>query len=131
MNSWSISLQMTQQLVEAFAGLTGDYNLLHMDQEEARSYAYRQRVVHGMLPVSALVLLEPFRNQVMIKKIYGRFVYPVYLGDTVTIELKQEQKDKAIDGQRFSFNIKSFSLKEPVTYGEVVLGALTKDSSKP
>ena len=129
MNSWNVSFQVTEQLVDAFARLTGDYNSLHINEQYARFYSYRERVVHGMLPVSAFSLLEPFRSLV-IKKISGRFIYPVYLGDTVMLELTQEQEDdQTIEGQKFSFNVRTSSMREPVTYGEIILGPVSLKAS--
>ncbi len=125
--TWDVSFQVTEQMVDVFARLTGDFSSLHMDKQQARGHAYHQRVVHGMLPVSALLLLEPFHGPAVaaIKKISGRFMYPVYLGDTVTVELTKEPEDKGVvDGQRYVFSIRSSSIREPATYGAVTLSYL-------
>ncbi len=122
---WVLSFKATEELVDTFARTTGDFNNLHMNSQEARTSAYHQRLVHGMLPVSALGLLEPLTDpskEISIRQIAGRFIYPVYIGDTLTVELcKEPENNLAALQQRFTFNIYSSSMQQAVTFGTVVL----------
>ena len=40
---------VTESAVDSFAGLSGDYNPLHTDEESARQSPMKGRIAHGML----------------------------------------------------------------------------------
>lgn len=83
---------VTEADVVTFAGLSGDYNPLHTDEEYARGTAFRGRIAHGLL-VQAIA--SGLANQtavfdgtiVAIKEMQIGFLAPVHPGDTVHIEL--------------------------------------------
>lgn len=76
-----------------FAGLSGDYNRLHTDEEYSRRGFFGRRVAHGALTFSITTGLwyaaGLFRD---VKAFYGvdsmRFTKPVYIGDTLHCEVK-------------------------------------------
>lgn len=87
-NAISVTFTVTQEMVDAFAELSGDYNSMHMNPEVARKSRYRQRVVHGMLPFSFLQLLNRvFDAGVEFTKLNTRFRKPIFIGDTLTMEV--------------------------------------------
>lgn len=73
--------------VYAFAGITGDFNPVHVDQVAAEASRFGTRIAHGMLTASLI-------STVIGMKLPGpgciymsqslRFTAPVFLGDTVT-----------------------------------------------
>lgn len=46
--------EMTQQLVDSFADLTGDHNFIHVDPERARATPFGGTIAHGFLSLSLL-----------------------------------------------------------------------------
>ena len=70
----SFAKTITETDVYLFAGISGDFNPLHVDEEYARGTEFKKRIAHGGLAAS-LVALE----------ITQKFRSPVYFGDTVTI----------------------------------------------
>ena len=48
---------ITEDLVDKFAEITGDYNPLHTDQKYASTTQFKERVVHGMLIASFISTL--------------------------------------------------------------------------
>ena len=56
--TFSVQATISEEMVNAFAELTGDYNSLHMNEEIARKSRFRTRIVHGMLPFSLLALIK-------------------------------------------------------------------------
>ena len=46
--------QMTQQMVNDFADLTGDHNFIHVDVERARQTPFGGTIAHGFLSLSLL-----------------------------------------------------------------------------
>lgn len=73
--------------VYGFAGITGDFNPLHVDAQQAEKLPFGRRVAHGMLTAS-------FLSTVIAGRLPGpgtiymeqnvRFLKPVYPGDTIT-----------------------------------------------
>ena len=78
--------------VYLFAGITGDLDPNHVDEEYAKRTSLGHRVAHGALIVGYMSaastrILEDFeRPMVSVGYDRIRFIKPVYLGDTITIE---------------------------------------------
>jgi len=92
---------VTEADVANFAGVTGDINPLHMDEEYARKTRFGRRVPHGQLIfVLALGLAErviaPLLHESIIA-FYGvdkmRFIKPVFVGDTITLKRRVESAE--------------------------------------
>lgn len=87
--------------VAAFAGLTGDFNPLHMDEAYARQTRFGRRIVHGMLTAGLISTVLgtrlPGPGAVYLSQTL-KFLAPVYLGDTVTatVEVTAWRPDKRI-----------------------------------
>jgi acyl dehydratase len=84
---------ITEADVVAFAGLSGDFNVIHTDAEYAKSSVYGQRVVYGLLGLSIatglLDRLGTFSGSAiaMLGITDWRFTAPIFIGDTVHLEL--------------------------------------------
>ncbi|MCZ6598838.1 MAG: MaoC/PaaZ C-terminal domain-containing protein, partial [Planctomycetota bacterium] len=46
---WSSRRTVTEGEIAVFAGLSGDYTALHVDEEFAKKSPFRGRIAHGML----------------------------------------------------------------------------------
>jgi acyl dehydratase len=83
------SRTITEADVVLFAGLSGDYNRIHVDDEYSKKTYFGGRVAHGALTFAVTTGLwysaALFRDRV--KAFYGvdslRFTAPVHIGDTV------------------------------------------------
>ncbi len=80
---------ITETDIVNFAGLTGDYDPLHVDHEFAKSTPFGRPIAHGMLGLSLLTGLGshcPAANTLAFVAIRDwRFLLPVFVGDTVHI----------------------------------------------
>ena len=45
----SFSKTLTESDILSYAGLTGDFNPIHIDAEYARASMFKERIAHGML----------------------------------------------------------------------------------
>jgi acyl dehydratase len=110
----SAARTVTEADVVAFAGLSGDFNPIHTDAEFARNGAYGQRVVYGLLGLSIatglLDRLGVFSGSAiaMLGIDEWRFTAPVFIGDTVHLELtilavrrSASKKDRGVVQRRF------------------------------
>lgn len=121
--TWQAKLTIDEVLLDAFSRLTGDVNALHMDSTAARVFPYRQRVTHGMLPVSVLLLTGPLCSPgIILRKISGRFNHPVFIGDTITLDLALMNTETGTNTRTFSFTVLTSSVRGNATYGEITIG---------
>ncbi|MFT6906879.1 MAG: acyl dehydratase [Oleiphilaceae bacterium] len=97
----SISRLFTEQDVNDFARLSGDFNPIHIDPEFAKTTVFGQRIVHGVL-VSSLfsnLLAEkvPGKGSIYLGQTI-KFKKPVFFDQTVTakVEVINVREDKPV-----------------------------------
>ncbi|MEZ9465453.1 acyl dehydratase [Vibrio breoganii] len=85
--SVSYSQTVTDADVKQFAGLSGDHNPVHVDENFAASSRFKRRIAHGLISGSFFSALFgtklPGPGCVYVAQSFN-FKRPVYLGDTVT-----------------------------------------------
>ncbi len=89
---------LTQEDVQAFASLTGDFNPLHLDEEFAKKTLFQKPVVHGMLSaafISTMIgMLLPGGGALWMAQAI-EFLRPAFVGDTIHVVAKVKQKSLA------------------------------------
>ena len=86
--------EMTEDLVNRYAELSGDYSPVHVDEAAAARTRFGTRIAHGMLSagfLSAVIGMDlPGPGTVWVAQTL-RFKKPVKLGDSVTwrVEVKE------------------------------------------
>jgi len=80
---------VTEADVVGFAGLSGDFNALHMDHESARHGPFRKPVAHGLLGLaiaSGLTSHSPrVETMALLAIIEWKFLRPIACGDTIRV----------------------------------------------
>jgi acyl dehydratase len=96
----TISKTVSESDVYLFAGITGDLDPNHVDEEYCRKTSLGHRVAHGALIVgytsaASTRILEDF-DRPMVSAGYDRirFLKPVYFGDTLTIDYVIESVER-------------------------------------
>ncbi|HEY6875216.1 MAG TPA: MaoC/PaaZ C-terminal domain-containing protein [Candidatus Dormibacteraeota bacterium] len=98
--STRFSKTVSEADVYMFAGITGDLDPNHVDEEFCKRTSLGHRVAHGALIVGYMSaasskILEDFeRPMVSVGYDRIRFLRPVYLGDTITIEYVIDSVDR-------------------------------------
>jgi 3-hydroxybutyryl-CoA dehydratase len=89
---------VTESDIVTFAGLSGDYNQIHTDAVFSKETPFGQRVAHGLLVLSIASGLA-MRTGVLEGTVMAfreindwKFVKPVFIGDTVFVELEVMEK---------------------------------------
>lgn len=102
---FTASRTITESDVVTFAGLSGDFNPIHMDREFADNSPLKGRVAHGMLVKSIatglgnqLGIFEGTTIAVLSMTI--NYKGPVKFGDTIHLELKVIEKKETSKPQR-------------------------------
>ncbi|ARK26431.1 acyl dehydratase (plasmid) [Sporosarcina sp. P37] len=99
----SPSRTVTETDVVNFAGLSGDYNLLHMDKEYAKNTVFQERIAHGLLGLSigSGLFTRTELNRRMSKNLIAllgleswEFLAPIKISDTIHLEIEIVDKKK-------------------------------------
>ncbi|HLO33066.1 MAG TPA: MaoC family dehydratase [Anaerolineales bacterium] len=97
----SRTTSITDEMIHAFAKLTGDTNPVHLDDTYAAGTRFGRRIAHGMIAaglISAMLANDlPGPGTVYLSQTL-QFKAPVYPGDmiTTTVEVKSARPDKPI-----------------------------------
>ncbi len=94
----SMSKTVAESDIYTFAGITGDFNPVHVNEEFAKQTMFKGRIAHGMLSagfISAVIgTALPGANSIYMGQEL-RFLAPVKIGDTVTATVEVIEKIEA------------------------------------
>ena len=89
---------ITEHDVYGFAGITGDFNPAHVNQQDSEKKRFHQRIAHGVLSggliSAALGTRLPGEGCLYVSQ-FTKFVRPVKFGDTLTVRLELTEKIEA------------------------------------
>ena len=95
---------ITETDIVNFAGLSGDFNPIHVDHEFARSTLFRRPIAHGLLVwsiSSGLIVISPsMRTQAFTTVKEWHFREPVFVGDTIRVRSKVAEIEVRSRGRR-------------------------------
>jgi 3-hydroxybutyryl-CoA dehydratase len=95
---------ITQADIVNFAGVSGDFNPIHMDHEFAKTTLFRQPIAHGMLVWSistGLSVYAPLMRTIAFMSVKEwSFKEPVFIGDTIRTQAKVVAKEERSRGRR-------------------------------
>lgn len=76
--------RITEQDIEAFAGLTGDTNAIHLSDELAKRTVFKGRIAHGILSAGLIsAALSKFPGLIIYLSQNLRFMRPVRPGEMI------------------------------------------------
>lgn len=94
----SMAKTVSEYDIYTFAGVTGDFNPVHIDTEFAKNTMFKERIAHGMLSagfISAVLgTALPGANSIYMGQELA-FKAPVKIGDTVTATVEVIEKIEA------------------------------------
>lgn len=88
---------VTETDIVTFAGLSGDFNQIHIDEEYSKSTPFSARVAHGLLGLSmasGLVVQTGFMEGTIMafrEVNEWKFIKPIYIGDTIRVETEVKE----------------------------------------
>jgi len=86
-DKFSTTREITDELIRAFAELSGDHNQIHLDDEFAKRTRFGRRIAHGMLSgafISAVLGQEFRERRIVYLSQTMKFTAPAFIGDTIT-----------------------------------------------
>ena len=95
---------VTEADIVIFAGLSGDYNVLHTDAEHMKASIFGERIAHGLLGLGIQQGLasrgEPAAAHGHLSALKWKFKGPIKIGDTVHVLSRIAGKRDAPDAGR-------------------------------
>jgi acyl dehydratase len=83
----SVSKNVTDEVIRAFAEVSGDHNPLHLDEAFAATTRFGRRIAHGMLGASLISSVLgnelPGAGSIYLSQTL-KFRAPAFIGDTLT-----------------------------------------------
>lgn len=90
-----ITKTVSETDVYLYAGITGDFNPAHLNEEYARQSFFKERIAHGMLTaglISAVIGVKlPGPGTIYLKQ-QLTFLAPVHFNDTITAQVRVIEK---------------------------------------
>ncbi|HFE66402.1 MAG TPA: dehydratase, partial [Chloroflexi bacterium] len=82
---------ITEADIVTFAGLSGDFNLIHTNAEYAADFIFGKRVAHGLLVQSIATGLMVQSGVIdgtvlAFRELTAKFSLPVFIGETIHVE---------------------------------------------
>ena len=113
---------VTEADIVAFAGLSGDYNVLHTDAEYMKTSIFGERIAHGLLGLSiasglgSRAVPRSFAT-IAFLGLRWRFKGPIKIGDTIKVRMRVSDKKETSKPDRGIVTIQRSVLNQR---GEVV-----------
>lgn len=94
---------ITDADITLYAGLSGDFHRIHLDDEYARQTPFKKRLAHGSMLMGFMsacgtLLVDRFNQRTSLPNVSAgydrvRFIGPVLVGDTITTTSTVVRKD--------------------------------------
>lgn len=118
----SFTKTITEADIIIYAGLTGDFNPIHIDAEYAKTTRFGERIAHGTIALGLIApvvgMKLPGMGSILLHQ-EAKFTAPVKIGDTITAEAEVVEKieeNKSVKLKTRFYNQNNI---------EVILGTIT------
>ena len=95
---------VTETDIVIFAGLSGDYNILHTDAEFMKSSIFGERIAHGLLGLAIQAGLFTRATQAYATMAFAglrwKFKGPIKIGDTIRVRARVAAKKETAKADR-------------------------------
>ena len=109
-----IQFEVTEKDIEGYAGLSGDFNPIHLDREYAAAHGFAEKIAHGMLTMAKVwgMMANEFESVLFPAEYELTFQSPVYVGAQVELTIIEKENALIISGK---------SEGETVVKGKIIL----------
>lgn len=120
---------VTEADIVGFAGLSGDFNALHMDAEFAARTQHGKRIAHGLLVLaitsglaSRLPLMKLIEKAIIgLAGLECKWTRPAFIGDTLHVVVEITGKEPGRQPDRGTFTMKRSAVNQQ---GDTVMESL-------
>jgi 3-hydroxybutyryl-CoA dehydratase len=112
--TYTFSKTVGESDVYLFAGITGDLSPNHVNDEYMARTRYGKRIAHGVLSIGFMstcstMVIDAIGQRPAVSYGYDRirFVKPIFIGDTITVEYRIAERDDARGMTRADVSVKN------------------------
>lgn len=93
--------EVTEKDIEGYAGLSGDFNPIHLDRKFAAGHGFSDKIAHGMLTMAKVwgVIANELGSVLLPAEYQLTFQSPVYVGAQVELTFIEKENAIIITGQ--------------------------------
>ena len=110
---WGPEFEITQEIIQQFADLTGDHQWIHVDVERAKQGPFGAPIAHGLLTLALTTRVRPPADFVAVGQgntvNYGsdgfRFLVPVVAGSKIHARMRVLEVEAHAKGTRITMEI--------------------------
>ena len=126
--AWSVGEELkirtlppiTRLQIIKYAGASGDYNQIHLIDEEAHRAGLPGVIAHGMLTAAMLTSpFSPYLEHGYVRELRVRFLRPVFVGDELRVGGHVCEVEALEEGDLYSFEVYASREEEAVASGTV------------
>ena len=86
--------KLTSNMGRLYAGISGDYNPIHLYKSTAKIFGFKQPIIHGMYSHSRISAFLENKFEKPIKTISIAFKKPIYLPSEVQLEIENDSLEQ-------------------------------------
>lgn len=124
-NVFSFEETITEEMIDDFAGVSGDFSTLHIHNDFAEARGFRGRVAHGVLLASLLSRMVgmhlPGENALLLA-MNVKFSAPAYVGDRIHVHAVVDQVSESMRVIVLKILIKNMVSQEHLVTGKIHVG---------
>lgn len=96
-----IHFEVTEKDIEGYAGLSGDFNPIHLNQEYAVTHGFENKIAHGMLTMAKVwgMITNELESVLLPTEYQLTFQSPVYVGAKVELTIIERENAILITGK--------------------------------
>ena len=128
----TFSKTITEADVALFSAISGDFDPIHVNEDFAQGTFFKKRIAHGLLVLSVAsglftqctMNLSIKENLIALMDMKWRFLKPVFIGDTIHLDIEIIEKKETSKDDRGIIVMKRTVLNqnnEAVQQGDVML----------
>ena len=90
-DKFSRDFEVSREMIEGFAEVTGDKNPIHLDENYAKNSIFKSRIAHGFLVgsfISSVLGNDYPGNGTIYLSQSMKFLKPVFIGDSIKVEVE-------------------------------------------
>ena len=110
-------IEITRDLVDSYASLTGDRNPIHLNEDYAKRSSFGKCIAHGMLLSSffSTVIASEYPGEGSIYLTQDiKFIKPCFVGEWITVKIELIQEIKKLNSTIYNLSTQILNIENEI-----------------
>lgn len=111
------NIEITRDLVDSYASLTGDRNPIHLNEDYAKRSSFGKCIAHGMLLSSyfSTVIASEYPGEGSIYLSQDiKFIKPCFVGEWITVKIELIQEIKKVNSTIYKLSTQILNIENEI-----------------